>query len=148
MPNRIHGIIEFGCAFNAGARHDVPLSLITEPITEAFGRSTPGSVPTTARLFKGSVTKAVNEMRHAQGEHVWQRGYMETVIHSEQKYRAIVEKIHTNPETWDADMFFNSFANERSNFPPSYSFPQWSFPHDQHHHILAANNFMFSTMAC
>ena len=88
MPNHIHGILN-----------------IQRP-----GRADPRSAPTNqhplseiVRAFKAYSTRKINELRQLQGAKVWQRGYYEHVIRSEEEFSRIGEYILFNAAKWETD---------------------------------------------
>ncbi|MCP4614774.1 MAG: transposase [Planctomycetes bacterium] len=93
MPNHIHGII----IINRRG------TLQRAPTQESFGSPTLDSIPTIIRLFKSTVTKQINIIRHTPRSPVWQRGYYEHVIRNRQSLAKIRKYIINNPLTWDLD---------------------------------------------
>jgi len=92
MPDHLHGllVIEF----------DRRGTIYRAPTKEGFSRPVPGSIPTVLRTFKGAVTR---EWRRSIGNpsyRVWQRGYYEHIIRSEQELDSVRRYIRTNPIRW------------------------------------------------
>ena len=100
MPNHFHGIIAISFV---ETRHAV--SLRNNPQTERFGHPTRQSIPTIIRSFKAAVTKSINESRNNAGKSVWQRGYYEHVVRTENELNRIREYILTNPQNWLRDAY-------------------------------------------
>jgi putative transposase len=79
MPNHVHGILLF-----TRAGHARPLQIVV------------GS-------FKSATARAINGLRNTPGASVWQRGYYERVIRSDNELETFREYIASNPTAWDAD---------------------------------------------
>ena len=73
------------------------------PTQEAFGRPTSDSIPTIVRLFKAATTARINGQRGTPGAPVWQRGYYEHVIRSEDEWNRARKYIADNPLRWALD---------------------------------------------
>jgi putative transposase len=111
MPNHLHGIIvikekrreKLG---TEGRMMGTTSCAPTDKI-EGFGRSTSGSIPTIIKLFKGGVTMQVgiSPMRELYGN-IWQKGYFEHIIRSEEELQARIKYIRDNPKNWDKDPYY------------------------------------------
>ncbi len=106
MPNHLHGIIIIN--ESVAARHAVPddfakSSQITISTTESFGKPVVCSLPTIIRSVKSAVTKQVNASRGNRQLPLWQKGYYEHVIRSEEEFVQIGEYILGNPMKWEID---------------------------------------------
>jgi REP element-mobilizing transposase RayT len=104
MPNHVHGIIVIK---HDGGRKKGTLKCAPKggEKTEAFGKSTRGSIPTIIKTFKAGVTRQVrmSPMREIYDQ-IWQRGYYEHIIRSESDLRKKINYIKTNPQNWDKDL--------------------------------------------
>ncbi|MBA4383096.1 MAG: transposase [Anaerolinea sp.] len=96
MPNHVHGIIWINDDFGRG-------SLQRTPTVEQFQKPVTNSIPTIVRLFKSTITKQINILRHTPNEPVWQRNYYEHIIYSEKDYENIANYIESNPLAWQTD---------------------------------------------
>jgi putative transposase len=99
MPNHIHGIL-----FNVGADPCVgPSSL--ERVGPSFQKA---NLPQIAQWYKTMTTNAYlagikeNRWRPYMGK-LWQRGYYERIIRSEEELNIFRKYIIENPENWDRD---------------------------------------------
>jgi REP element-mobilizing transposase RayT len=63
----------------------------------------PGSVGAIVGNIKSTITRRINQMRHASGAAVWQRGYWERVVRSPEEHARIEDYILLNPARWQAD---------------------------------------------
>lgn len=79
MPNHVHGILML-----PRAGHARPLQVVI------------GS-------FKAAAARSINVLRGSPGAPVWQRGYYERVVRSEDELEALREYVVTNPGSWNAD---------------------------------------------
>ena len=110
MPNHIHGIIWIleGDGQSArqmllrrrgvGAQHAAPL-----PEHGVRPLVLPGSLGAIIRSFKAAVARRINLAKGTPGQGVWQRGYYERVVRSEDELRSIREYIQLNPVKWQFD---------------------------------------------
>jgi putative transposase len=94
MPNHLHGILRF------------EKSVVAQESTPKFrshriNLTTPGSLPTVIRSFKAAVTKI--SQRELQIQRIWQRGYFEHVVRTEDALFKIRQYIQDNPTKWDLD---------------------------------------------
>lgn len=96
MPNHLHGVVVIHEPCR-GTLQRAPTQ------TERFGQQTSNSIPTIVRLFKPATTKCINLLRGTPGTPVWQRGYCEHVVRTEQELTAIREYFIGNPARWDDD---------------------------------------------
>ena len=106
MPNHMHGIVVIASCRSERA---------AGAATMCRGRPThapPGSdvmaapahnLGTILGSYKSAVTKAVNALRCSQRVPVWQRGYFEHVVRSEEELNRIREYIASNPANWHLD---------------------------------------------
>jgi putative transposase len=88
MPNHVHGII------------------IIQDLRRVSPRLTPTKwhpLPEIVRAFKSYSSRKINELRHLPGLPVWQRGYYEHVIRSEEEFTQIGEYILFNAARWETD---------------------------------------------
>jgi hypothetical protein len=53
--------------------------------------------------FKAAVAKRINLAKGTSGQGVWQRGYYERVVRSEDELRSVREYIRLNPAKWRFD---------------------------------------------
>jgi putative transposase len=90
MPNHVHGILY--------------IDHTTMPETERqFGQALSGTLATVVGSYKSAVTKNVNQTLQRQAQSLWQRGYHETIIRTQEAYDRIKEYIVLNPERWFED---------------------------------------------
>ncbi len=106
MPNHLHGILVIKAEKlrGQGTINRAPTNKI-----EMYGQPTEGSIPTIIRLFKAGITRQVGEstvMREIYGR-IWQKGYYEHIIRSEEELRARIQYIKDNPGNWDKDPHYN-----------------------------------------
>ncbi|MHB8173034.1 MAG: transposase [Nitrospirota bacterium] len=99
MPNHIHGIL-----FNVGADPCVGPSFL-----KCVGPSSPkANLPHIVQWYKTMTTNAYlvgikeNGWRSFMGK-LWQRGYYERIIRSEEELNIFRKYIIENPENWDKD---------------------------------------------
>jgi putative transposase len=86
MPNHVHGIIDILKSGLAGSK----------PAT------TQGcSLSEIVRAFKTYSSRKINQLRDTPGVHIWQRGYYEHIIQSENEYHQIGEYVLHNPAKWN-----------------------------------------------
>ncbi len=90
MPNHVHGIVTLADdGGRSGYKPDPTGPVLSEVI----------------RGFKTFSARRINEIRGSAGTAVWQRGYYDHVIRSEEEYRQIGEYIVSNPAKWDNDPY-------------------------------------------
>jgi putative transposase len=85
MPNHMHGILE---------------------ITDSNEVACNAALGDMVRGYKSAVTKQVRALQGEVKVSVWQRGFYENVIRSEDAYVAMSEYIQTNPLRWKDDLYF------------------------------------------
>jgi putative transposase len=88
MPNHIHGLISLQESRRAGSK---PAPTTGFPLSEIV------------RAFKTYSSRRINQLRNTPGAQIWQRGYYEHVIQSENEYHQIGEYILFNPAKWESD---------------------------------------------
>jgi putative transposase len=93
MPNHIHGLISFQEFKRAGFVNRWGKPAPTRPFT----------LSEIVRAFKTYSSRRINQLRNTPGVHIWQRGYYEHIIQSEQEYHQIGEYILFNPAKWESD---------------------------------------------
>ena len=111
MPNHVHGIVWIvegdGLSVGqmlrgrreVGARH-------ASPLRDDGGRpaGTPaGSLGAIIGSFKAAVARRVHLAKGTPGQGVWQRGYYERVVRSEDELLSVREYIRLNPLKWRFD---------------------------------------------
>ena len=97
MPNHGHIIFEF---------IDWPGGMKPEPVTAVspnFQNALAGSLGVIVGRYKTAVTTPINQLRHAPGTAVWQRGYYERIIRNQRELNAIRQYIRDNPARWAED---------------------------------------------
>lgn len=94
MPNHFHAILTM-----AGQGCDAA----NKPEKQAPFHRDADSVGSLVGGFKGAATSAINDRRHTPGASVWQRGYHEHVIRSDESLAAITAYIRLNPSQWGQD---------------------------------------------
>lgn len=77
MPNHVHGVL-------------------------LLGDGSP-TLSTIVGSFKSAVSRETNASRESPGAHVWQRGYYERVVRTEEELEAIRRYVLDNPSAWAAD---------------------------------------------
>ena len=90
MPNHVHGIVAIAASPTGRA------GLKPAPTWR------PG-LPEIVRALKTFSARRINEVRHATGAPVWQRGYYEHIVRDESEVGRIREYITTNPLRWEVD---------------------------------------------
>jgi putative transposase len=108
MPNHIHGII----VINHPLEETDSIRQKTE--SEAFGKAVRNSLPTIVRSFKSAATKRVNANLDNEISNLWQRGYYEHVIRSEEEMAQIGDYNLGNPQKWETDRE-NPFLSKKVN---------------------------------
>ena len=73
------------------------------PALEGFGKPMSGSIPTTVRSYKSSVTSRIKGLRNRPDHPVWQRNYYEHVVLDDTDRQSIETYIINNPLLWDQD---------------------------------------------
>ncbi len=100
MPNHLHGIllIDGDPPEVTGRRMALP----PDPRARAmkFGAPVAGSLPTIIRSFKAGVTVRARERFRRPELVVWQRGYFERVVRSEDELHKLRRYIADNPRRW------------------------------------------------
>ncbi len=107
MPNHLHGILVIKAEKlrGLGTINRAPTNKV-----EMFGKPTEGSIPTILRLFKAGITRQVGESTAMRGIYgrIWQKGYYEHIIRSEEELRARILYIKDNPKNWDKDPHYSN----------------------------------------
>jgi putative transposase len=95
MPNHIHGIIELKVIQDTSSGKKTNLNPIAPPASK--------SISSIVRGYKIGVTKwfRSNTDIHT----VWQSGFHDHIIRTEQSYQIIAEYITHNPEKWAKDVY-------------------------------------------
>jgi putative transposase len=97
MPNHVHGILVL-----KGDMIPQRRGTIYRAPTPAFGRPTPGSIPTIVASYKAAVTRQIHRRPRDSGR-IWQRNYYEHVIRNEADWRRLQLYIEANPQLWPDD---------------------------------------------
>jgi putative transposase len=97
MPNHIHGILVIQTRLT---RPDVQERDGTH--SQRLGAHPPGSIPAIVRSFKAIVARRVRESGIGMAP-LWQRGYYEHIIRTEEEFRKTWEYIRLNPARWHLD---------------------------------------------
>ena len=95
MPNHIHLLIRVPAAERGPMRTSAPTA------KEMCSSSVPGLM----RYLKREVT-------HMLGQSVWQRGYHDHIVRSEDDYLRICHYIDTNPLRWAEDCYFSDLQED------------------------------------
>lgn len=95
MPDHIHGIM---IILRRGTPSVEGRGTPWRAPTEAFGRPVKGSLPTVIRAFKSSATR-IARGAGLEGR-LFQRGYYERVLRSEEELARVQQYIRLNPEAW------------------------------------------------
>lgn len=98
MPNHMHGILNFSPEnpYFVSSRRSADFG------TRRFSNPLGGSVSAVIGAFKSAVTYAFNKLS-ARRSTVWQRGFHDRVIRSQEEYWRIVRYIDSNPSRWERD---------------------------------------------
>jgi putative transposase len=112
MPNHLHGVIAIvapeGALPHGPFAHPVGVGAY-EPHDNvgAHGRAPlqrdPHSLGSFVAGYKSAVTARINAMRQTAGTPVWQRGFHEHIVRSEEDWERIAAYIDANPRQWQAD---------------------------------------------
>jgi REP element-mobilizing transposase RayT len=94
MPNHVHGILSI-TAPRRGTACRAP--------TERFGRPVPGSIPSGVRSFKSAATREANREKGSSGASLWQRGYYEHVVRSDEELNRLRRYVQENPLRWSLE---------------------------------------------
>jgi len=100
MPNHVHGVLIIldGKAGEAGGAGEAGLApTVGQP------KSRKATLGTITGSFKSAASKAINERGLGGNAPLWQRGYYEHVIRSEQALTRIRKYIIENPAKWALD---------------------------------------------
>lgn len=97
MPNHAHGIVSILPGPGGTARR-APTEL-----PRSFGKAISGSLATFVGAYKSAVARRINVTRGTPGQEVWQRGYYERVIRSQDELNRIRKHILANPDRWPYD---------------------------------------------
>jgi putative transposase len=90
MPDHVHGIVRV-----------VVGALVPDRDLEAFGAPQAESLAGFVRAFKVVTTRRSEEQRTAaQRMSLWQRGYYERIVRTDDELRRVREYIARNPERW------------------------------------------------
>ncbi len=103
MPNHIHGIAVL-VEDKGSSSTNVGAGLKPAPTR----RATRHGLPEVVRAFKTFSSRSINELRGTRGIPVWQRGYYERVVRSEEELNRIREYIMANPVRWLEDRYHPS----------------------------------------
>lgn len=90
MPNHLHGIVRLVDPDQGGSRAAPTPSKKHKPLGELIG------------VFKTVSTRRINRLRFTPGEPVWQRGFYERVLRTDELY-AVRQYIRDNPKNWPMD---------------------------------------------
>ena len=99
MPNHVHGVLWILDTPGSPTAGTPPRS----PTGRKFGQPVSRSPSTIINNFKGRVTTRVRELTVIADQTVWQRGYYDHVIRSEESLQKIREYIVGNPRLWAED---------------------------------------------
>ncbi len=96
MPNHVHGILMLS---------EPTISPLTEaaPSIDEPSRTTSTSLSRIVGAFKSNAAREVHIATHSSSHPLWQRGYYDHVIRSEESLRATREYIVNNPMQWAQD---------------------------------------------
>jgi putative transposase len=114
MPNHVHGIVVINNPVVEIHSNNRKAEL------EEFGKPVKNSLPTIVRSFKSAATKRVNANTDNRTYNLWQKGYYEHVIRSEEELAQIGDYILGNPQKWETDRE-NPFLSKKEN-PMSFEY--------------------------
>lgn len=106
MPNHLHGVVSIRPLDDDPAANS---AIGPRPIPEprAHGRAplhrTPRSVGSFVAGFKAATTTRINTLRDKPRTPVWQRGYYDHIVRSDEALARILYYIDTNPLRWHLD---------------------------------------------
>jgi len=107
MPNHIHVIIVIQGRGEASA---VPHHVSNEeptadasPLQRRPNGTQPGSLSAIVQNFKSISARRMKAARGMLGASIWQRGFYERIIRTEDELRAIGEYVLANPARWNED---------------------------------------------
>jgi len=103
MPNHFHGIIIISETENSWRKVE---NGVNSSAVEHFGSPVSGSIATIVRSFKSSVTQRYQWAAQSSTTKVWQRGFYDHVIRSEEDYGNVHDYIVNNPIKWSEDENF------------------------------------------
>jgi REP element-mobilizing transposase RayT len=100
MPNHFHGLLTI--------RVDARRANDAEGVPEHAGRGSwvaqlRRSLGAVIAHFKSAATRRINGIRGTPGAKVWQRGFYEHIVRSEEAYAQIAYYIRRNPAMWHRD---------------------------------------------
>jgi REP element-mobilizing transposase RayT len=95
MPNHLHGILTIDARSQKTKCKEETIIL-----KEAFGRPSPGSIPTIVRSFTSAASRRARESGLVVGESIWQRGYFEHVLRNTRDFVETTNYILQNPARW------------------------------------------------
>lgn len=107
MPNHVHALLfileaDPSVGQPVGATRRVAPNAEETRLQRPTG-PTPGSLGAIMSQFRSVVTKRVNKARGTPGAPVWQRGYYEHVVRSDEELTRLRQYIMGNPLRWDLD---------------------------------------------
>jgi putative transposase len=107
MSNHIHGIIIIDNNLNTSSKVETGLKPVSTEITQipdiTNGHNPPKNhqnrhgLSEIVRALKTFSSRQINELRHTQGINIWQPGYYDHIIHSQNEYKRIKMYIRNNP---------------------------------------------------
>jgi putative transposase len=113
MPNHFHAVLFLGDQEKNLTKNEQSLSSAQvidsdsalhagrfNPNPSVYGRPTRGSLSTIVGSFKSAATKRINRMRGTPGGVIWQRGFYERIIRSDEALYRIRKYIQDNPRRW------------------------------------------------
>ena len=108
MPNHLHGITmihEHATAPGIGTYAAGPHGARPRAVNGRPNGAPSGSLGAIVGQFKSSSARRINRTRSTPGSAVWQRGFYEHVIRSEESLASIREYVAGNPAKWAEDRY-------------------------------------------
>jgi REP element-mobilizing transposase RayT len=116
MPNHVHGIVVIAppdaeaptdpSGYNLFRRPDETTQHAASLQGAERTNVDPKSLGAFVRAYKSAVTRRINQARDTPSGKVWQRGYHDHIIRTEQAWHRIRHYIETNPARWADDTYY------------------------------------------
>ena len=103
MPNHIHGIVNIIENEVDWVKRIPNANEQSSQSLEQFASPVAGSIATTIRSFKSSVTQQYQNLYKDYSTKLWQRNYYDHIIRSETDLKNIYDYIVDNPRKWTED---------------------------------------------
>lgn len=109
MPNHIHGVITLNQSGGAdkGRGAGVPRRAPTLSQQAQMGNTGLFNI---IKTFKSITTITANRLSGSEGEKLWQRGYYEHIIRSEEELYELSVYIENNTAKWNGEVLLNPYS--------------------------------------